>query len=153
MNDYCVIFSIIWEMCRMHVDSIRIELFSNELLHFLLMVYWIQNVSNVLFCPLCCWKAVADPQSLLEEKEAMEEKLALTAYELRLAQEDISKLKTELQKKSDLSLAELSGKLFHLLDINLSLFFVRGIFLDVVLLHYLLINWPSSSSFWLSFIM
>lgn len=48
----------------------------------------------------------------------MEEKLALTAYELRLAQEDISKL-TELQKKSDLSLAELSGKLFHLLDINL----------------------------------
>jgi len=49
----------------------------------------------------------------------MEEKLALTAYELRLAQEDISKLKTELQKKSDLSLAELSGKLFHLLDINL----------------------------------
>ncbi|KAJ6396403.1 hypothetical protein OIU77_021437 [Salix suchowensis] len=50
---------------------------------------------------------VADPQSLLEEKEAMEEKLALTAYELRLAQEDISKL-TELQKKSDLSLAELS---------------------------------------------
>ena len=30
---------IIWEMCRMHVDSIRIELFSNELLHFLLMVY------------------------------------------------------------------------------------------------------------------
>lgn len=51
---------------------------------------------------------VADPQSLLEEKEAMEEKLALTAYELRLAQEDISKLKTELQKKSDLSLAELS---------------------------------------------
>lgn len=53
----------------------------------------------------------------------MEEKLALTAYELRLAQEDISKLKTELQKKSDLSLAELSGKLFHLLDINLSPFF------------------------------
>lgn len=51
---------------------------------------------------------VADPQSLLEEKEAMEEKLALTAYELRLALEDISKLKTELQKKSDLSLAELS---------------------------------------------
>ncbi|KAJ6402494.1 hypothetical protein OIU84_014568 [Salix udensis] len=50
---------------------------------------------------------VADPQSLLEEKEAMEEKLALTAYELRLAQEDISRL-TELQKKSDLSLAELS---------------------------------------------
>ncbi|KAF9683958.1 hypothetical protein SADUNF_Sadunf04G0068000 [Salix dunnii] len=47
-------------------------------------------------------------ESLLEEKEAMEEKLALTAYELRLAQEDISKLKTELQKKLDLSQAELS---------------------------------------------
>jgi hypothetical protein len=73
---------------------------------------------------------------LLEEKEAMEEKLALTAYELRLAQEDISKLKTELQKKSDFSLAELSGKLFHLLDINLSLFFVRGIFVYFIALSF-----------------
>jgi hypothetical protein len=73
---------------------------------------------------------------LLEEKEAMEEKLALTAYELRLALEDISKLKTELQKKSDLSLAELSGKLFHLLDINLSLFFVRGIFVYFIALSF-----------------
>nr|XP_015880041.2 RAB11-binding protein RELCH [Ziziphus jujuba var. spinosa] len=43
---------------------------------------------------------VADPQSLLEEKEAVEEKLAISEYELRLAQEDILKLKTELQKKT-----------------------------------------------------
>ncbi|RVW77485.1 hypothetical protein CK203_053447 [Vitis vinifera] len=44
---------------------------------------------------------VADPQSLLEEKEALEEKLAISGYELRLAQEDILKLKTELEKKAD----------------------------------------------------
>ncbi|KAL4582500.1 hypothetical protein LXL04_007050 [Taraxacum kok-saghyz] len=42
---------------------------------------------------------VADPQSLLEEKESLEEKLAIRDYENRLAQEDILKLKTELQKK------------------------------------------------------
>lgn len=59
-------------------------------------------------------KTVADPQSLLEEKEAIEEKLALSEYELRLAQEDISKLKAELQKKSDFPprLLELTGKIF-----------------------------------------
>ncbi|KAG8659746.1 RAB11-binding protein RELCH homolog isoform X2 [Manihot esculenta] len=51
---------------------------------------------------------VADPQNLLEEKEAIEEKLALSEYELRLAQEDISKLKTELEKKKHLPLVELS---------------------------------------------
>ncbi|KAL9424935.1 hypothetical protein AB3S75_031960 [Citrus x aurantiifolia] len=46
---------------------------------------------------------VADPQSLLEEKEALVEKLAITEYELRLAQEDVTKLKAELKKKSDSS--------------------------------------------------
>ncbi|TYI74500.1 hypothetical protein E1A91_D07G204200v1 [Gossypium mustelinum] len=46
---------------------------------------------------------VLDPQRLLEEKEAIEEKLALSDYELRLAQEDIVKLKTELQRKEDLT--------------------------------------------------
>ncbi|KAJ0753898.1 putative transcription factor interactor and regulator LisH family [Helianthus annuus] len=51
---------------------------------------------------------VADPQSLLEEKEALEEKLAIRDYESRLAQEDILKLKTELQKKSEARLDELS---------------------------------------------
>ncbi|XP_021763619.1 lisH domain and HEAT repeat-containing protein KIAA1468 homolog [Chenopodium quinoa] len=45
---------------------------------------------------------VADPQSLLEEKQALHEKLALCEYELRLAQEDTSKLKEELQKKAEL---------------------------------------------------
>ncbi|KAI4352183.1 hypothetical protein L6164_006457 [Bauhinia variegata] len=44
---------------------------------------------------------VADPQSLLEEKEAAEEKLAISDYELRLAQEDILKLTSELQKKTE----------------------------------------------------
>ncbi|XP_028785524.1 RAB11-binding protein RELCH isoform X2 [Neltuma alba] len=51
---------------------------------------------------------VADPQSLLEEKEAAEEKLAISDYELRLAQEDILRLKSELQKKTD-SLNELNA--------------------------------------------
>ncbi|PQQ12716.1 lisH domain and HEAT repeat-containing protein isoform X1 [Prunus yedoensis var. nudiflora] len=52
---------------------------------------------------------VADPQSLLEEKEAVEEKLAISEYELRLAQEDILKLKTELQKKVESSVNESRG--------------------------------------------
>ncbi|XP_039039227.1 RAB11-binding protein RELCH homolog [Hibiscus syriacus] len=51
---------------------------------------------------------VADPQSLLEEKEAIEEKLTLRDYELRLAQEDVTKLKTELQMKSAFYLDKLS---------------------------------------------
>ncbi|TMX00173.1 hypothetical protein EJD97_001294 [Solanum chilense] len=46
---------------------------------------------------------VADPQSLLEEKESLEEKLALCEYEFRLSQEDIVQLKSELQKKSQTS--------------------------------------------------
>uniref|UniRef100_J3L0G3 LisH domain-containing protein n=1 Tax=Oryza brachyantha TaxID=4533 RepID=J3L0G3_ORYBR len=45
----------------------------------------------------------ADPQSLLEEKIAAEEKLALTDYDLRLAKEDLSRLKLELQKQKELS--------------------------------------------------
>lgn len=52
---------------------------------------------------------VADPQSLFEEKESLEEKLALSEYELRLVQEDILKLKTELEKKSETSAPEISG--------------------------------------------
>ncbi|KAL9427675.1 hypothetical protein AB3S75_029792 [Citrus x aurantiifolia] len=51
---------------------------------------------------------VADPQSLQEEKEALVEKLAITEYELRLAQEDVTKLKAELKKKSDSSLENLN---------------------------------------------
>ncbi|XP_050227728.1 uncharacterized protein LOC126677239 [Mercurialis annua] len=51
---------------------------------------------------------VADPQTLLEEREAVKEKLSLSEYELRLVQEDISKLKTELEKKIDSPQAELS---------------------------------------------
>ncbi|XP_062107429.1 uncharacterized protein LOC133818530 isoform X2 [Humulus lupulus] len=58
---------------------------------------------------------VADPQSLLEEKEALIEKLAISEYELRLAQEDILKLKTELQKKTDFSKSDLNGA-----DVNVS---------------------------------
>lgn len=54
-------------------------------------------------------KTVADPQSLLEEKEALEEKLALCEYEFRLAQEDIVKLKAELQKTSQTIPRPISG--------------------------------------------
>ncbi|EXC20527.1 LisH domain and HEAT repeat-containing protein KIAA1468-like protein [Morus notabilis] len=53
---------------------------------------------------------VADPQSLLEEKEGLEEKLALSEYELRLAQEDILKLRTELQKKNESPINDLRGE-------------------------------------------
>ncbi|TKY64816.1 LisH domain and HEAT repeat-containing protein KIAA1468 [Spatholobus suberectus] len=56
---------------------------------------------------------VADPQTLLEGKEAAEEKLAISDYELRLAQEDTLKLKSELQKKAEnlneLNAAKISG--------------------------------------------
>ncbi|KAH9311798.1 hypothetical protein KI387_026833, partial [Taxus chinensis] len=47
-----------------------------------------------------------DPQSLLEEKEAADEKAAISEYELRLAREDIMKLKTELEKKASASTTE-----------------------------------------------
>ncbi|TVT98278.1 hypothetical protein EJB05_56409 [Eragrostis curvula] len=43
----------------------------------------------------------ADPQSLLEEKIAAQEKLALAEYDLRLAKEDLSQLKLELQKQKE----------------------------------------------------
>ncbi|KAL2896547.1 RAB11-binding protein RELCH-like protein [Bienertia sinuspersici] len=52
---------------------------------------------------------VADPQALLEEKQALQEKVSLCEYELRLAQEDISKLKEELQKKAELPLPEINS--------------------------------------------
>ncbi|KAG0464081.1 hypothetical protein HPP92_020150 [Vanilla planifolia] len=44
---------------------------------------------------------VADPQTLLEEKQVVEEKLAVTEYDLRLAQEDVSRLKSELEKMNE----------------------------------------------------
>lgn len=70
---------------------------------------WIQNMTDSLLFLFHYWNAVADPQSLLEEKEAIEEKLAISEYELRLAQEDILKYKAELQKKTEIPLDELSG--------------------------------------------
>lgn len=69
---------------------------------------WIGNVNFHSFFFLC--KPVADPQSLLEEKEALDEKLAISEYELRLAREDILKLRAELQKKLESSLAETNGR-------------------------------------------
>eukprot|EP00268_Persea_americana_P026110 TRINITY_DN2549_c0_g1_i12.p1 TRINITY_DN2549_c0_g1~~TRINITY_DN2549_c0_g1_i12.p1 ORF type:complete len:1082 (+),score=231.80 TRINITY_DN2549_c0_g1_i12:196-3441(+) len=51
----------------------------------------------------------ADPQSLVEEKETMEEKLAISQYELRLAQEDMLRLKAELQKRVECPPEESSG--------------------------------------------
>lgn len=52
---------------------------------------------------------MADPQSLFEEKELLEEKVAVREYELRLAQEDISSLKAELLKKTETNLDESRG--------------------------------------------
>ncbi|KAL0461995.1 UNVERIFIED_CONTAM: RAB11-binding protein RELCH [Sesamum latifolium] len=43
----------------------------------------------------------AEPQSILDEKDSLEKKLAVSEYELRVAQEDILKLKDELLKKFD----------------------------------------------------
>lgn len=55
---------------------------------------------------------VLDPQNLLKEKEAADEKVAITEYELRLAQEDIMKLKTELEQRAVASSNEcLDGQL------------------------------------------
>lgn len=51
----------------------------------------------------------ADPQSLLEEKIAAQEKLALAEYDLRLAKEDLSQLKLELQKKKESSREDSNG--------------------------------------------
>ncbi|XP_051149752.1 uncharacterized protein LOC127264322 [Andrographis paniculata] len=45
--------------------------------------------------------SLRDPQSLLDEKVLVEDKLAVAEYELRLAQEDILKLEAEVQKKTD----------------------------------------------------
>lgn len=77
----------------------------------MILLFNLVSGCNVFFS-LSYWRAVADPQSLLEEKEAIEEKLAIGEYELRLAQEDISKLKSELQKKTEPHSIELSGKFF-----------------------------------------
>ncbi|KAL8161817.1 hypothetical protein V2J09_013306 [Rumex salicifolius] len=52
---------------------------------------------------------VADPQTLLEEKEALREKLAISEYELRLVQEDVLRLKAELQK-SEHPFGEINGE-------------------------------------------
>ncbi|KAI3976543.1 hypothetical protein MKX01_008401 [Papaver californicum] len=52
---------------------------------------------------------VADPQSLLEEKETVEERLAISEYDLRLAQEDILRLKEDLEKRTEPSSGELNG--------------------------------------------
>ncbi|KAF5961324.1 hypothetical protein HYC85_002533 [Camellia sinensis] len=54
-------------------------------------------------------RASCGPPNLLEEKEALEEKLALCEYELRLAQEDILKVKDDLQRKNELTEDESPG--------------------------------------------
>ncbi|CAO2190480.1 unnamed protein product [Urochloa humidicola] len=53
----------------------------------------------------------ADPQCLLEEKIAAQEKLALAEYDLRLAKEDLSQLKLELQKQKEPSPEDSNGLL------------------------------------------
>lgn len=67
-------------------------------------------MSNNFIFLLLFMGTVADPQSLFEEKESLEEKLAVREYELRLAQEDLLNLKTELLKKADTNLDESRGK-------------------------------------------
>ncbi|KAJ6803207.1 lisH domain and HEAT repeat-containing protein KIAA1468-like protein [Iris pallida] len=52
---------------------------------------------------------VADPQSLLEEKVSVEEKLAISEYKLRLAEEDLSRMRTELQKQNEPSSGATNG--------------------------------------------
>ena len=51
----------------------------------------------------------ADPQSLLEEKVAAQERLALAEYDLRLAKEDLSLLKLELRKQIESSSEDSNG--------------------------------------------
>jgi len=51
----------------------------------------------------------ADPQSLLEEKVAAQERLALAEYDLRLAKEDLSQLKLELRKQKESSSEDSNG--------------------------------------------
>lgn len=63
---------------------------------------------------------MADPQSLFEEKESLEEKLAVREYELRLAQEDIVNLKTELLKKAETTLDESRGKATTILSTSIA---------------------------------
>lgn len=66
------------------------------------MMYWISGKCNV---------SVADPQSLLEEKESLEKKLAISEYDLRLAQEDVLRLKSELQKQTEFPYDKPNGKM------------------------------------------
>ncbi|OQU86904.1 hypothetical protein SORBI_3003G171400 [Sorghum bicolor] len=53
----------------------------------------------------------ADPQILLQEKIAAEEKLALVEYDLRLAKEDLSQFKLDLQKQKESSPDDSNGLL------------------------------------------
>lgn len=76
------------------------------------MLYSLSDTYEKAVTALCfvCLNAVADPQALMEEKQALQEKVSLCEYELRLAQEDVSKLKEELQKKAELPLLETNSK-------------------------------------------
>lgn len=57
---------------------------------------------------------MADPQSLFEDKESLEEKLSVREYELRLGQEDILNLKAELLKKAETNLDESRGSYYSI---------------------------------------
>lgn len=87
-------------------NSLTRHLLSLSLSHFTLYfpLLFLQNQikSNPIQSNRVCILhfAVADPQTLLQHKEEAEEKLAITDYELRLAQEDLSKLTTQLQTKT-----------------------------------------------------
>ncbi|KAK8938456.1 hypothetical protein KSP39_PZI011189 [Platanthera zijinensis] len=73
----------------------------------------------------------ADPQTLLEEKQILEEKLAVTEYELRLVQEDVTRLKSDLEKISEARAEEspdasIANGLKNLLEKKESNFFSLG---------------------------
>lgn len=84
---------------------------------------------NACLIPFHSWGPVADPQSLLEEKEALVEKLAISEYELRLAQEDVLKFKTELQKKTALN--ESSGMLLFCFTSNSRAYIISRFLCDI----------------------
>ena len=75
---------------------------------------------------------------MLEEKEAIAEKLAISKYELRLAQEDISKLKIELQKKKEARSVVLSGNIY--ISIIYHIYIYIYIYMYVCMYVYICIN-------------
>ena len=82
---------------------------------------------------------MADPQTLLEEKISTEAKLALAEYDLRLAQEDVARLTSELQKQKESSSQEANG-LFVCLFFSPFYHFIAYFVCNVPVIGYLLVQ-------------